>query len=77
MLRDEMSCRCIVLDNNQHFHRFISLGYISVYNVQLKLPLMNAAGRWFSPCIPVSSTNKTERHELTEILLEVVLNIKP
>ena len=33
-----------------------------------------AAGRWFSPGIPVSSTNKTDRHDLTEILLKVVLN---
>jgi hypothetical protein len=30
--------------------------------------------RWFSPGTPVSSTNKTDRHELTEILLKVALN---
>jgi hypothetical protein len=30
-----------------------------------------ATGRWFSP---VSSTNKTDRHDITEILLKVVLN---
>jgi len=28
-------------------------------------------GRWFSP---VSSTNKTYRHDITEILLKLVLN---
>jgi hypothetical protein len=33
-----------------------------------------AAGRWFSPDIPVSSTNKTDRHDITEILLKVALN---
>jgi hypothetical protein len=33
-----------------------------------------AAGRWFSPGILVSSTNKTDRHDITEILLKVVLN---
>jgi hypothetical protein len=33
-----------------------------------------AAGRWFSPGTPVSSTNKTDRHNITEILLKVVLN---
>jgi hypothetical protein len=27
-----------------------------------------AAGRWFSPGTPVSSTNKTDRHDITEIL---------
>ena len=37
-----------------------------------------AAGRWFSPGHPVSSTNKTDRHHITEILLKVALNtIKP
>ena len=33
-----------------------------------------AAGRWFSPSTPVSSTNKTDRHDMTEILLKVVLS---
>jgi hypothetical protein len=33
-----------------------------------------AAGRWFSPGTPVSSTNKTDRYDLTEILLKVALN---
>jgi hypothetical protein len=32
-----------------------------------------AAGRWFSPGTPVSSTNKTYRHDITEILLKVTL----
>jgi hypothetical protein len=32
------------------------------------------AGRWFSPSTPVFSTNKTDRHDITEILLKVVLN---
>ena len=31
-------------------------------------------GRWFSPGTPVSSTNKTDRHEITKILLKVALN---
>jgi hypothetical protein len=33
-----------------------------------------AAGRWFSPGTPVSSTNKTDRHEVTEILLKVAIS---
>ena len=33
-----------------------------------------AIGRWFSPGTPVSSTNKTDRHDITEILLTVALN---
>jgi len=30
--------------------------------------------RWFSAGTPVSSTNKTDRHDITEILLKVELN---
>jgi len=33
-----------------------------------------ATGRWFSPGTRVSSTNKTDRHDITEILLKVTLN---
>jgi hypothetical protein len=33
-----------------------------------------ATGRWFSPSRP--STNKTDRHDITEILLKVALNTK-
>ena len=37
-----------------------------------------AAGRWFSPGTLVSSTDKTDRHDIAEILLKVALNtIKP
>jgi len=31
----------------------------------------------FSPGTPVSTTNKTDRHDITEILLKVALNHKP
>ena len=34
-----------------------------------------ASGWWFSQGIPVSSTNKTDCHDITEILLKVALNI--
>ena len=30
--------------------------------------------RWFSPCTPVSSINKTDRHDIAEILLKVAFN---
>jgi hypothetical protein len=30
--------------------------------------------QWFSPSPPVSSTNKTDRHDIIEILLKVALN---
>ena len=31
-------------------------------------------GQWFSPGPPVSSTNKTDCHDIAEILLKVTLN---
>ena len=33
-------------------------------------------GWWFSMGTPVSSTNKTDRHNITEILLKVALSTK-
>ena len=33
-----------------------------------------AAGRWFFPVTPVSSTNETGHHNITEILVKLVLN---
>jgi hypothetical protein len=35
-----------------------------------------ADGRWFSPGTPASSTTKTSRHDIAEILLKVALNTK-
>jgi hypothetical protein len=35
-----------------------------------------AHGRWFSPGTPASSTTKTCRHDIPEILLKVALNTK-
>ena len=33
-----------------------------------------ATGQWYSLVIPVSSTNKTDHHDITEMLLKVTLN---
>jgi hypothetical protein len=35
-----------------------------------------ALGRWFSPGTPASSTTKTGRHDIDEILLKKALNTK-
>jgi hypothetical protein len=35
-----------------------------------------AHGWWFSPGTPASSTTKTGRHDIAEILLKVALNYK-
>ena len=44
------------------------------YNICDKVCRWLATGRWFSSCTLVSSTNKTDRHDITEILLKVALN---
>ena len=42
----------------------------------LELKMMYKTALWYenSPGTPVSSTNKTDSHDITEILLKVVLN---
>jgi hypothetical protein len=47
-------------------------GRVSTIHYMIKI----ATGRWFSPGSPVSSTNKTDCHNITEILLKVVLSVK-
>jgi hypothetical protein len=42
----------------------------------IKVYQLLAHGRWFSPGTPVSSTTKTGRHDIAEILLKVALNTK-
>jgi hypothetical protein len=44
-----------------------------VYSIQHYM-IKFATGRWFSPGTPVSSTNKTDLHDITEVLLKVALN---
>jgi hypothetical protein len=41
----------------------------------LNTTLCDKVCQWFSPGTPVSSTNKTDRHDIIEILLKVVLNL--
>ena len=42
----------------------------------IKFTSLLAHGRWFSPGTPASSTTKTGRHDIAEILLKVALNTK-
>ena len=44
------------------------------YNICDKVCHWLSTGRWFSRGTPVSSTNKTDRYDITEILLKVALN---
>jgi hypothetical protein len=52
-----------------HFHRTLAAASHKVYQLL-------AYGRWFSPGTPASSTTKTGRHDIAEILLKVALNTK-
>ena len=53
----------------------LNLGQGEVYNIiNDKVNQWLATGWWFSQGIPVSSTNKTDSHDITEILLKVALN---
>jgi hypothetical protein len=47
-----------------------------VHSTSDKVYQLLAHGQWFSPGTPASSTTKTGRHDIAEILLKVVLNTK-
>jgi hypothetical protein len=54
------------------FFMMVVHGEIQHYVIKVCQGLM--AGLWFSPGTLVSSTNKTDSHDKTEILLKVALN---
>jgi hypothetical protein len=58
------------------FCKYFNYNYVYGFKVShaLNVCQLPAAGRWFSPCSPVSSANKADRHDITEILLKVELN---
>jgi hypothetical protein len=51
-----------------------SAHWASSFNSQLFPILVYWRRTWFSPGTQVSSTNKTDRHDITEILLKMALN---
>ena len=53
-------------DSIYFFNKAVSAHYLNIGN--------HIVHQWFSPCTPVSSTNKIDRHDITEILLKVALN---
>ena len=52
-------------------HHYFQLSFHNTTEVCIPYYQWLAGGRWFSP---VSSTNKTDHHDITEILLKVALN---
>ena len=69
-------------------YNYLCTQYLSPQTLWVRIPLKRGvldaklcdkvcqtlAGRWFSPGTPVSSTNKTDRHDIPEMLLKVALN---
>ena len=51
-----------------------NLDQVEVYNIMWSSLSVTYTGRWFSPGTPVSPTNKTYFHNITEMLLKVALN---
>ena len=64
------------LTNNYYVNNSIGVFSLkdALQKVKIDYQVQLASGRWFSPNTPVSSTNKTDRHNITEILLKVALN---
>jgi hypothetical protein len=54
--------------------QFTKKGTLDSQPQVIKVYQLLAHGRWFSPGTPASSTAKTNRHDIAEILLKVALN---
>jgi len=68
---------CVISTYHHQSCEFESCSWQDVLDTTLcdKVCQLLATGQWFSPGTPVSSTNKTDCQEITEILLKVALNI--
>ena len=81
--RDRMivgfTATCVISSYNKWICEFESRSWRSVIDTTLcdKVCQWLVTGLWFSPDIPVSSANETDRHDITEILLKVTLNTTP
>ena len=57
-----------------HVHFNVCKGCTRIAAASDKAYQLLAHGRWFSPVSPASSTTKTGRHDIAEILLKVALS---
>jgi hypothetical protein len=55
-------------------HGFVNYQKGALAAASDKVYQLLAHGRWFSPGTPASSTTKTGRHDIVEILMKVALN---
>ena len=87
LLRDRVAQWVRSLDLTTHtslspIRRGFALGFVNYKKgaldsqPQVIVYQLLAQGRWFSPGTPASSTTKTDRHDIAEILQKVALNTK-
>ena len=62
------------LSTDRHQILLYSYVYLIQHYVIKFVSDVRQVGQWFSLCTPVSSTNKADCHDITEILLKVALN---
>jgi len=58
------------IKNENSYHLAVLFAFLKGINLHLN---GFTTGRWFSPGIPISSTNNTDCHDIAEILLKVTL----
>jgi hypothetical protein len=68
--------KAILTTTKIHICRFATSLQHVIAAASDKVYQLLAYGRWFSPGTPASSTTKTGRHDIAEILLKVALNTK-
>jgi hypothetical protein len=72
--RDSLVDRCTI---SSYHHYSSNPAHGDVFSIQDYVIQFVSDLRWFSPCTSVSSTYKTDRHDIAELLLKVALNTKP
>ena len=73
---DRVTIACTISAYHQYSCEFEPRAWRCVLDTTLcdKVCQSLATGRWFSPDTPISYTNKTDRHDMTEILLKMALS---
>ena len=73
-----MSCILLLTIIEQYFNYIQTPLWWGIFDTALcyKACQWFTTGQWFSPGTLISSTNKSDRHDISEILLKVELNTK-
>ena len=84
-MNDKPVCFCCIVRKFYIKWQFFYISCIVVVRIPLRQGVLDttlcdkvcqwlATGLWFSPGTPISSTNKSDHHHITKILLKVALN---